>query len=128
MKWLDNSSTSKYEPQVNERLQFSARQLGILDAIDGWKPIPSACDGIQTDEQRVQYLDGYLYGCTPGTQPDNVRSAKHLLALYSPEQAEAEATAARLIDAHWQVTNDEKWQDCQDVDAAQYSPRQGEYK
>ena len=119
MKWLDNSSTSKYEPQTNQRLRFTSRQLGILDAIDGWKPIPSAVDHIDTDEKRVEYLDGYLYGCTLGTQSDHSRSARHLLSLYSPEQAEAEATAERLLDALWAVTNDELYQDCLDVDAAQ---------
>ena len=119
MKWRDSSSTIRYEPTINERLQFSPRQLGIIDAIDGWKPIPSAVDHIDTDQKRVEYLDGYLYGCTPGTQPDNVRSARYLLALYSPEQAEAEATAARLIEAHWQVTNDEKYADALAVDEAQ---------
>ena len=119
MKWRDSSSTVKYEPQTNERLRFSSRQLGILDAIDGWKPIPSAVDHIDTDQKRVEYLDGYLYGCTPGTQPDHALSARHLLALYSPEQAEAEATSARLIEALWRVANDELYQDALDVDAAQ---------
>ena len=119
MKWLDNSSTSKYEPQTNQRLRFTSRQLGILDAIDGWKPIPSAVDHIDTDGKRVEYLDGYLYGCTPGTQPDHALSARHLLALYSPEQAEAEATSARLIEALWRVANDELYADALAVDAAQ---------
>ena len=117
MKWLDNSSTSKYEPQVNERLRFTPRQLGILDAIDGWKPIPSAVDHIDTDEKRVEYLGGYLSACHH--HADHARSARYLLALYSPEQREAEATAARLIEAHWQVTNDEKYADALAVDAAQ---------
>ena len=117
MKWLDNSSTSKYEPQVNERLRFTSRQLGILDAIDGWKPIPSACDGINTDAQRVEYLGGYLKHCHH--HADHARSARYLLAQYSAEQAEAEATAARVLDALWQVTNDELYADALDVDEAQ---------
>ena len=120
MKWRDSGYDSKLEPEENERMmRFTPRQLGILDALDGWKPIPSAVDHIDTDEKRVEYLDGYLYGCTPGTQPDHSRSARHLLSLYSPEQAEAEATAERLLDALWAVTNDELHQDALDVDAAQ---------
>ena len=120
MKWRDSGYDSKLEPEENERMmRFTPRQLGILDALDGWKPIPSAVDGIRTDEQRVQYLDGYLHGCTITTQPDHWVSANHLLRLYSPEQAEAEATSSRVLDALWQVTNDELFADAQAVDSAQ---------
>ena len=70
----------------------------------------------------MQYLDGYLKACTVTTQPDHWVSANHLLRLYSPEQAEAEATSSRVLDALWQVTNDELFADAQAVDSAQ-----GEY-
>jgi len=89
----------------NPELLFTPRQLGILDALDAWKPVPSACDNITTSEHRVEYLDGYLKHCHH--QPDHAQSARHLLSLYSPEQAEAEATAERVLDALWKVTNDE---------------------
>jgi len=80
-----------------QQLRFTPKQLGILDALDGYKPTPSAEPEVQTSADAVQYLDGYLKHCHH--QPYHAHSARRMLAFYSLEQEEAEATAARVLDA-----------------------------
>ena len=96
---------------------FSPQHLGCLDAVEAMTPTPSRY--YLSLLQTIRYLDGYLYCCTVTTQPRNWRLAADLLRRYSPEQAEAEETAARVMDAMWEIRNQELYADALACDDAQ---------